>query len=669
MPAVHSFDVFDTVLTRTVGDPRTVLTLWARRAVERWGLAVDARALATCRHRTERELNAWGDRHAPLAEIHAEVARRHGWAPERAEALAALEEEVERELICALPGAEALLAEPRRTGAPVVFVSDTPHRAEFVRERLEAAGVWRPGDRVFTSSAYGASKSRGGLFRRVAEELGSPEVLHHGDDVHSDVATARLERWRARWVTSGRLSRYESTLVDSQDSTGDLGSFLAGSARLGRTRASAAGMPGAVASVTAGVMAPLLVGYVTWCLRRAQQQGLTRLYFVARDGEVMLRVAQAFSWLAPDVELRYLWGSRQPWVLGASAAHPELLRTWVLGRTDFTAETALGRLGLSAAELYAATGFAAAGPERAGTVMSRAEREELADLVQRPPWVETVHAASAAVAERCTAYLEQEGLLRDGAFGLVDAGWSGRASAALDHLVRAAGGEPGTHFYVGQLGRAEEGGVRSGVRIEPWLFDRQAHPGSLGDLTSPNVLVEMFCAGTTGRTVDYRREGGAMVPVLDREENTEALDWGIRPVHDLAVEVAERLAASWPPQVRDVDLTSVVRRLLEDFWERPTTGEVEAWGSFPGEEEIWPPFMALAQPVTTSSVVGRLRRGETQLRPNNTWRAGSVRVSRPPWSTAVALRAWQVRHPGAARSWGRRQSLRALRLWARRVRR
>lgn len=668
MPTVHSFDVFDTVLTRTVGDPLAVLRLLGERARDVLGDPdLDPHAFAATRLRVERELNAWSDSHVPLASIHAEMARRCGWSAQEAARLALAEQELERELVVAVPGAGDRLAELRRTGSRVVFVSDTPHSEDFVAELLDRCGVRDPDDRVFTSSARGVSKSRGGLFRLVRAELGIDDVVHHGDDVHADVARARWERWPARWQTAARPTRYERALVDADLELAGWGSVLAGVGRLARLRAVEAGTSPAVASVATGAMAPLLVGYVDWCLRRARELGLRRLYFVARDGEVMLRVARAMAPAHDSVELRYLWGSRQPWVLGASATHPELLESWILGRTDFTAATALGRLGIDPASFHAGTGFAAASPERRDTVMSRAEREQLAGLVQREPWAGTVIEVARAVSDRCVAYLRQEGLLDSAPYGVVDAGWSGRASAALDQLVREAGGTPGPHFYVGQLGRSEEAALRAGVRIEPWLFDRQAAPASLGELTSPNVLVEMFCAGTTGRTVDYRRrEDGVVEPVLDRPHNDEALAWGITTAHDLAVEVAGGVAATRPDRSRHVDLTPVVRRVLTLFWEHPTAAEVTAWGTFPGEEEIWPPFMDLAQPVTTAGVLGRLRRGETMLRPNNTWRAGSVGVSRVPWSTLVAWRAWQKRHPRPVRTWVTRQGLRALRVWARR---
>jgi hypothetical protein len=99
----------------------------------------------------------------------------------------------------------------------------------------------------------------------------------------------------------------------------------ADAADLGRRLAAAATAAGAehrfedphlraVDEVGRWVAAPLLVPYVLWLLSDARERGLGRLYFVARDGQVLLAIARR---LAPrvgfDGELRYLYGSRRSW--------------------------------------------------------------------------------------------------------------------------------------------------------------------------------------------------------------------------------------------------------------------------------------------------------------------------------------------------------------------
>jgi FMN phosphatase YigB (HAD superfamily) len=645
MPTVHSYDVFDTVLTRRIGDPDAVIDVVAERLAADIGLPVPAPVFAAARKRQERRLNQLAGHHVPLREVYAEVAAALSADPASAEVWARAEEQVDRELTLPVPGGARLVADSRAAGHPVVFISDTPHSETFVHELLVGHGVAEPDDRVFTSSARGVTKSKGGLFTAVAAVVGSSDgYLHRGDHRRSDLAAARVEGWKSSQVADAKLTRYESLLEKHADATGGLTSWLAGSSRVARLEAYERGVPRAVADVAAGVMAPMLVGYVLWALGQARVRGLRRLYFVARDGEVMLEVARRVGpVVAPHVELRYLYGSRQPWVLGACATSDVVLRHWAQGRTDFTARTTLERVGVTPEQAYELTGMAATSPKRADTPLSPAERTELADLIQSEPLLSLVREQAGGFAERTTAYLRQEGLLDGTPSALVDAGWSGRAAAGLDALLVAAGGAPVPHLFVGLLGGKGEDELRRDLQLVPWLFDRQRHPGTPVGMHDPNVLVEMLCAGTTGRTVDYAVGDDDVVrPVLDRQINEAALEWGLEDIQRTAVRAAELAAPYLDSEVAtNLDLTGPVSDVLRAFWTYPTKAEVASWGQFPGEEEIWPPFMPLAQRITGTSMLKRRLRGETSMRPNNTWRAGTAVASNQPWRGLLQAKAWR----------------------------
>ena len=59
------------------------------------------------------------------------------------------------------------------------------------------------------------------------------------------------------------------------------------------------------------VLAPVMVEYVKWILSRAQQLGIQRIYFLARDGWPMLYVYLFLSENRhPHIECRYLECSR-----------------------------------------------------------------------------------------------------------------------------------------------------------------------------------------------------------------------------------------------------------------------------------------------------------------------------------------------------------------------
>ncbi len=640
---VRSFDVFDTVLTRRVGDPEALLDLLAVRLARAGTASATPAAFAAARRRCERELTRRDDLYPTLLRVYEEVAHALNEAPERVELWVQAEEELERELTVAVPGAAELLAQARAEADLVVFVSDTPHSEAFVRQLLERAGLLADDDRVFTSAGRPCSKSVGGFFGAVAQELGPPGSLdlHHvGDNRRSDVAGARLEGWAASWAPQARLTRYERLLEEHAASTSGLTSWLAGASRLARLEAT--GVPAPVAQVSAGAFAPLLVGYALWVAGQARLRGVKRLYFVARDGQVMLDVARhVLGVVAPELELRYLHGSRQPWILGASATSEVMLERWVTARRDFTARTALARVELSAEEAHALTGDPLTDPRRQDVPLAADERDRLAALLRMEPLEGLVREAAERTAGDTLAYLRQEGLLDGVPCALVDAGWEGRTAAAFDHLVRRGGGGQADHFVIGMLPSAADPRTEDGVRMTPWLFDRQRDPGSWPGFPAPNLLVEMLCAGSTGRTLGYRVEGDQVRPVLADLHNQPVLDWGLPQMQAVAVRTAELVAPGLDGTALHTDLRATVESVLRAFWTAPSDEEAHAWGSFPWEEEIWPPFSPVAQRLTTADVMGRLRRGDRRLRRTNSWRAGSAVVSGQPWRTLLRMRAWQ----------------------------
>ena len=118
-------------------------------------------------------------RHADLREIHQELAAVLAVDDDTGRRWAAAEEDLERRLSVAVPGAATMLDQARARGDQIVFVSDTPHSEDFVAELLHAQGLSRPDEPVFTSSTREVSKSDGGLFHLVAAQLGHANAYVH----------------------------------------------------------------------------------------------------------------------------------------------------------------------------------------------------------------------------------------------------------------------------------------------------------------------------------------------------------------------------------------------------------------------------------------------------------------------------------------------------------
>ena len=639
---VSSFDVFDTVLTRRVGAPSAVAELLGARLQAEDGSRVSAAAFASARGYVEAEVNNTLRRHGSLTEIYERMAEVLNVPRSVAAGWALGEEALERELVVPLPGAAERVTAARADSDAVIFVSDTPHRVDLIRELLERAGLLRPEDRVFVSGGGPHSKSRGGLFTAVQQELGSDVRCHHvGDDAWSDVAAARREGWSYERDTRGRLTRYEETLEQRSVVSGSVCSWMAGASRQARLEAVHRGVSPTIADVASGVLAPMLTAYALWIIGQARQHRVERLYFVLRDGEVMLRAAQPLvERLAPDLELRYLYGSRQAWILAATATSDVLFEEWVRVRREVTLRTALGRFGLTPEEAQDITSPALVDAVDADDPLSEGDRHRLMSMARRGPLRDEIRRRGEAAATAALGYLRQEKLLDGTPSALVDAGWRGYSSAALDELVRRGGGEAPLHLMIGCMPSSPD--LREdGLRMVPWLFDRQRRPRDLADVERPNVLIEMLCAGSEGRCVGYERVGDRIEPVLANAANTPVLEWGLAEVQRAAVRAVELTAQRIDSRAVHVDLRPSVSSLLSLFWNKPTPAEATTWGSFPWEEETWPPYAPVAQPFRMTDAVARLSKRERGLRRYFSWRAASIALSDQPWRTLHKARVLQ----------------------------
>ena len=133
-----------------------------------------------------------------------------------------------------------------------------------------------------------------------------------------------------------------------------------------------------VSQAAGWVLAPVLGTFVRWVLERALAAGVSRLYFLARDGWFPYRLAQTLcqAWKLP-VECRYLYGSRLAWRQPLYAwDHRQAVAHLCRSGVAVTPDRVLARAGLSPQERAF---LLAQGGLEGERLLSPREREALAD--------------------------------------------------------------------------------------------------------------------------------------------------------------------------------------------------------------------------------------------------------------------------------------------------
>ena len=585
---LQSFDVFDTLVTRVTWRPEDVFVMLGCRLRAVGLIGIDAEDFARQRVAAEAALRARPKvEEVGLAEIHRALAVALGWDEQEAAMAAALEVELEEAATRPVASMTARLAELQAGGAEVALLSDTYLDQASLTRLLTRAGIAVPPSRVFASSVVDATKRTGRLFTLVSERLGIPTtaIHHRGDHPQSDVAIPRLAGVQAELCAAAAPTRQERALhAGAAGPLPLLRSLVAGAARAARLSAHPPMAHDRVLwSVGTSVAGPLLVGFVLWVLCRARMAGEARIHFVARDGQVLKRIAEALlPRLGWDIECRYLLGSRQAWHLPALDGLDAAALSWITEHADQERlRSLLGRTELAPERLAAA--LARHGLGGAGQLDQPPGRARLAALLADAEVAEALRAASLHRREAALGYLRQEGVIGAPSAMIVDIGWHGRLQRSLRRLVEMGSRDGETTRLTG---------VYLALRSRPEGFapaEMQAFIEDAGFLRRMNpVLFEIFCAADHGTVRGYRHgDNGRFEGILAEEEDRRVLEWGLGALQDGILAFAHELgsAMALASDARPEDWLGPLRNggiaAYDVFRRQPDEAEAEAFGRFP----------------------------------------------------------------------------------------
>lgn len=650
---MRTFDVFETALVRRVGVPSSVFLLLGAVPEVQSVTGLSAQAFAELRKWCEldrRRVEPTGE--VSLEEIYDVLVRDLGVDAGSTAALMDAELWLEETLLVPNRAVAAAVAEARRDERRVLWLSDTCLPSAWIGAQLERHGLLEPGDVVYASNEHAASKNRGDLYALVASEAGLPPGAfeHAGNDHEADVVRAREAGWRARHLPEPNPNRHELTLEASSLPSAGLSSLLAGASILTRLEAEVRGVDAGRWNVAASVAGPAICSFVLWLLVRAVELGLGRIYFVARDGELLLRAARRLQACVPgaeEVELRYLYGSRQAWHLPAADLQPERVEGWLLERADrASVRDLLARLRIEPAHVADLLPV-----DDVDAPLGHDGPRVVRTLLEQPEFQRRLSLAAEEARGVLLGYLRQEGLLDAEPYACVELGWHGRALRSLQLVLNAAGHDGATRYqFFGLYPTAAPDGPPENAEA----FFRDSRTGA--DVSWAHLyFLEAFCAGLEGRTVSVARKDGRYQAVLAEVRNAAALQWGLETVYAGVEHFAGELSAgvlAAPGALTKANVLALrpaVDTILQAAWTAPTPEEAAVLGAIPLRKSLTHPgWDALAPPLTWKDALAAFR--PNGARAGLGWHEGSAAVTGRAlrYATAVAWRAralqWRTRH-------------------------
>ncbi len=561
---VHSFDVFDTLVTRRTATPGGVFVLMQHKLRKSHSKefhadlidgfpekrkAAESRAGSARKNDYRHRVIGLADEDVTLDDIYRALQECHGLSDAQKSFLKNLEIETERECLIGVPenieNVHSLLEQGKR----VVLISDMYLPKDVLRDLLRGIDGRVASCPLYLSSEIKLKKATGNLFRHVLDMEGlKPSQLHHtGDNPHADVRVPRKMGIHAVHYTDSALRPHENALLESGGDHDILLQFSVGTSRYFRIA-----HPGHLPSESlgAGLGGPLFFGFLWDMLSRVGENGIDRLYFLARDGWILRKIAMTLAEKRGiAVDMRYLYASRKVVYMASyfDFSPHEFELAWFTG-VSLTIEEFAGKIFMPVRTVVEAL------PEKyrnirniATRILSRKERNELASHFRdHAGFRAEVTAQAGLVRERFLDYLKQEEVPNDETVSMVDIGWHLVTARKLRCLLGTVNPEIKMNvFTFGTSAQPRLFPVWSNVftgfpysshsRVFSELFHRDRGIDYTG-------IVEQLAVANEGATQDFIRKDDGTIRPLQGTVPPSLIRWGVNEYRDAVVWYAGCLA-------------------------------------------------------------------------------------------------------------------------------
>lgn len=280
---IVSLDFFDTLVTRSVGQPTHVFAEMERQLVAEFGY--QWRGFARTRVDVEHEIRVSLARNGAARDIsHDEILsglqKHYQLSLEMVESLRHMECDCEIKMARAVPFGRDLAELAIQKGIKLVIVSDNYMSSQHIACMAHAAGLsWVEPNQIFVSCEHGGMKQNGSLWKTVVDALGvaASRILHVGDhEIPDRTEPAKLG------ITCHVDSRSSQWHRHSLNTTPDVLPFSRLEAWQRDTSFEA--QLSASQLLGGGVVAMMVAAQVKDCLSEIAARNIAGLHFAARDG-------------------------------------------------------------------------------------------------------------------------------------------------------------------------------------------------------------------------------------------------------------------------------------------------------------------------------------------------------------------------------------------------
>lgn len=296
MNKVHlvSFDIFDTLVTRNLPEPNNIFLL-IQKTLNSSDIYKNLPFLlkndfAKIRYYTEKfarenlRINE-NKKEITFDDIYEYLKINFNLSDSEINMLKFLELKTEKENLVPIYKNIELLKQYVTQKKRVILISDMYFSKDIIRDFLKQFDDIFDKIEIYISSDYNLKKSDSSFFKYIKQQLEPLSWLHIGDDFKSDVLMPAINGIKTKQYKSIKLKNYEKYLLlkSKNDIKIKLAIGCAKNLRLANNN-----QKYQFGCSFAGV---ILYNYVKWVLSQCESRNIKHLYFVARDGYILQKIA------------------------------------------------------------------------------------------------------------------------------------------------------------------------------------------------------------------------------------------------------------------------------------------------------------------------------------------------------------------------------------------
>lgn len=588
---MYSFDVFDTLITRTTAEPQGIFLLMKDqmgKEKERHGiedyiidnffeLRIHSEELA-------RKSNSFHKKEeVTLYEIYRAMALCGCLDEEQIEYLCRLEQETEIANAVGLKKninrVKSLLAQGER----VVLISDMYMSEQIIRKMLVQVDPVFSDMPLYVSSEYCKRKTTRNLYRKVQEieKVSYEDWTHIGDNIHQDMENPYWMGIKVEQALRMELSEFEKRMLNICREDEKIQLVIGTALQIEREYVEQRGGSEFKENekwdayhIGCRYAGPVLYSYAEWIVDQAIKKNITRLYFIARDGYLLKKIVDVILEVQRvDIQTKYIYGSRKAWRMPSlSEEHYNLYQLILWSHTfrvkilDELAEI----LHISLEELYQYLPGTYAKNKDDKSITDQ-EIEYIAQKLSSDEKFKNFHLQKlAAERELVLEYMRQEVDVEDSHFAFVDVAGGGLTQGCLRELLKSRYEKP-IHTFFFKIDRVN-------------LIENSITDTYVPSFFENSIVIEMLCRAPHGQTKMYKRKNGKMIPVLEETETQSLINHGFYDYEKGIIAFSKRMSERSGRSNRNIGSVRNTLMYVHHIAQEPSKDILEYFASMPSNE-------------------------------------------------------------------------------------